>query len=436
METELSSATASPETCDAAESVPGLFQRSSDGLWIGRVSLPDDGSGRRRYRQVAAKDRATAAERLGQLRDDVDAGRAGAAVRHSVASWVGYWLDEIHAEVVRPSTLRNYRSLLAHHITPVIGSRRLDQLSAVDIRRMHRSIENSCTAVAAHRLLRRSLADAVREGVLPHNVADNVHEPRHTTTARDALSAEQAAQLLAHLRDTGSPWLLRWSCAFLLGARQGEVLGTRWDHVDLDAEVVDLEWQLQALPERHGCGDADRDGKWPCRRKRARRCPDARLDVGRGFEHHLLVDNLALTRPKTRAGKRVVPIIPELSRVFAADAARDDPATNPHRLVFHRGDGRPLTAAADRRNWHQALRSARLPTVPLHSARHTCATILMDTGVDEATRMELLGHVSVTVHRGYAHIGTARKHQAMRGLTGLLVDSTDRSTAGTSHGPQ
>src|SRR5262249_57612348 len=53
----------------------------------------------------------------------------------------------------------------------------------------------------------------------------------------------------------------RWSVALALGLRQGEALGLRWRHVDLDAGILTIRWQLQRLPWRHGCSDPHACGK-------------------------------------------------------------------------------------------------------------------------------------------------------------------------------
>jgi len=47
----------------------------------------------------------------------------------------------------------------------------------------------------------------------------------------------------------------RWSVALALGLRQGEALGLRWRHIDLDTGTLTIRWQLQRLAWRHGCID-------------------------------------------------------------------------------------------------------------------------------------------------------------------------------------
>lgn len=398
-----------------------IFQRASDGLWIGRASLGTDATGRRRSRQVSAVDRTLAVARFAALLDEVERGRITAVAGYSVAEWLICWIDTIHIEVVRPSTRRGYRRTIVNHLIPCIGSRRLDKLTALDVRRMLADIDTTAIARSAHTVLRRALADAIRDRVLEHNVTDAVHRPRHTPKVGPALSINQAAQLLDHCRSVDDPWLLRWAAALMLGARQGELLGLRWSHVDLDAGVVAFEWQLQPLPQRHGCGDIVA-GDWPCDRKLAVRCTRPLFDIGRGFDHQLLTGNLALTRPKTKAGIREVPICEPLLELFReARGCRGARGPDLYGLVFHQVDGQPLTSARDRRNWHTALADAGLPDVTLHSARATAANTLKKFGVDEQTRMALLGHVSAAAQRVYARVDLEDKHAAMAHLNQLAT---------------
>lgn len=398
-----------------------LYQRSN-GLWVGRVELPPK-DGKRRQKYVTSMDRNEAIRKLRALRRDVEEGRIAVTSSATVEQWLTRWLDDIARPRLRPTTHSDYTSVISRHIIPAIGSRRLHQLAPDHIRAMHRAIGPSRTAELAHVVLSKALKDAMREGMITHNVCERVDKPRYTRQRRTSMSPGVARLVIRTALETRDPTeATRWVAAFVTGARQGELLGMRWQYIDLDAGYADISWQLQQLRKTHGCGDQLRGGDWPCGRQRVGYCPQARWDLPPGFEWEPCHRSLVFTRPKTAAGTRVVPLIGPL--LAALRELHDRQGVNPHDLVWHRPDGRPIDPRADNRAWNQLLVDAEViepgQTMPLHLVRHTTATLLRSAGVDEQTRMEILGHVSVDAQRGYAHADRSR-HLAAMGTLGELL---------------
>lgn len=386
-----------------------LFQRD-DGLWVGRVELPQTVDGKRRWKKVSAKDRNQAIRKLKKLRADVDSGRIAVTSAATVQQWLQRWLNDIHKRKIRPSTHKSYDRVIRHHINPHIGQKRLDRLTPAHIRHMHDAIESSRAAQQAHIILQRALDDAVKEGTVTRNVAKLVDKPQHVTAGRTPLSADQCKQLIRSAFDTQDPWATRWAAALLLGARQGELLGLQWSRVDLQHGIADFSWQLQYTTQAHGCGDRHSDGTWPCGRTRPGFCPQRHWDLPRGFDHHVLHRSLLITRPKTAKGTRIVPLPAPL---WSALEALPRQGENPHDLVWHHNDGRPINPRDDYTNWQAALKAAGLPPAPLHVARHTTATLLLQAGVPEEIRMAILGHAGALVARQYAHVDTSLARRSM-----------------------
>jgi integrase len=385
-------------------------------LWIGRVEIAGE-DGKRRQREVSSKNRNEAIAKLKQLKADVAAGRVAVTSRATVEKWLERWIEDIRGPKLRPGTKADYARTIKLHINPHVGNKRLDRLTAQHVRDMQTSIPHSRTAQLAHVILRSALEDAIKEGMLTRNVAEVASKPKHSTQAREPLSAAQAKQLLRSAIDNDDPWATRWAAALLLGARQGEILGLQWSRLDLDNGVADFSWQLQQLEQAHGCGDRHSDGTWPCGKVRVGYCPQRKWDLPRGFDHQILHRSLALTPPKTRAGTRIVPIPAPLWAMLQTHPRGE---TNPHDLVWHHDDGRPLSPRDDYEAWQDALQAAKLPPAPLHVARNTCATLLAEAGVPEDIRMAILGQVSITAHRSYVYRDQAQTRQAMTALDQLL----------------
>ncbi|WP_136244666.1 phage integrase central domain-containing protein, partial [Mycobacterium intracellulare] len=314
----------------------GLYRRS-DGTWIGVVELPPS-EGRRQRRRVASRDRNEAVTKLKKLRADVDAGRIAVTANTTIAKWLDRWLDEIHAEKIRPTTRRDYRTSIDRHIVPAIGTKRLDKLTTAHIRAMHQSIGSRRAAEKAHVILKKALGDAVREGMLTDNVATRIDAPKYRKPKRTGLSVELAQRIIAQaFRHGDISRGTRWAAAFLTGCRQSELLGLTWDCVDFDNGYIHVRRQLQQLAQVHGCGEPVA-GAYPCGRTRPGYCPQARWNMAPDFDYEPCHKSLVWTQTKTAAGERFVPIVaPLLARLLELKSADGH---NPHNLVWHRSGGK------------------------------------------------------------------------------------------------
>lgn len=400
-----------------------IFQRKSDGMWVGSIDRGFDENGKRLQKRVYAKDQKALVAKLEEAkaehRDGLNLDRT-----ITVAKWLDYWLPHIHKERIRPGTYRDYGHCVTN-ISTTIGHKKLAELQPADVRRMHTQIgKGERRAQKAHIVLNRALKDAVAEGIIKRNVADVVDSPEvYATGEREALTIDQVQTILAYAAEHRTLMeTTRWLYAFLTGTRQGEALGLQWDRVDLDAGACDITWQLQQLKRSHGCGE-QRDDAWPCGRRYGGHCTNPLWDMPVAFVYQPLHASLALTRPKSEAGKRWVPLIRPLRDALQM-LRETDVGPNPHGLVFHRHTGAPVIPNEDSRAWHSLLRGAGIigpdETLPLHATRHTTATVLRAHGADEQTRMEILGHNSPEVTRIYAHADQA-KNSTMMDALGAMV---------------
>lgn len=398
-----------------------IFQRA-DGMWVGSIETGYNKDGKRRQKRVYSKDYRDLVDKLDEIKaETLDGYNIDRTV--TVARWLAYWLPHVHKERIRPTTYRDYQYTV-NNIVANIGNIRLIDLTPADVRRMHNLIgKGDRRAQKAHVILTRALKDAVAEGLLRRNVTDAVDPPDVKPPKRDVFTIAEVQQVLTYAAEHRTLMeLARWMVAFLTGIRQGEALGLTWDRVDLNAGAIDITWQLQQLTRSHGCGKRTDEG-WPCGKKHGARCTTPQWDMPVRFEYRELHNSLVLTRPKSEAGSRWVPLI-EPMRAALVEHATTDASVNPHNLVFHNPDGSPISPTADSRQWHALLRGAGVigetETKGLHVARHTAATVLRASGADEQTRMEILGHNSPEVTRIYAHADQARNAMMMDALSVLV----------------
>ncbi|MBV6758424.1 site-specific integrase [Rhodococcus opacus] len=400
-------------------------------LWVGVLDLGIGGDGKRKQRYVYGRNRNDCATKLRDARDEHESGVTSTSGKATVESWVRHWLDEIAKPQMKPRTWQTNDALARLNILPHVGAHRLAKLSPAHVREMHKAIlaagKSTKTAHNAHTLLSTALTSAVREGLVVRNVAQLVTKPKVLSAPRGALTVEQARQLLVHSAKSGDPMATRWAAALLLGARQGELLGLTWDRVDLDRGIADISWQLQQLPQRHGCGEQGPNG-WPCGRKTFRDCSHVQLDVPPGFDYRHLQGALCLTPPKSAKSIRIVPLPDPL--LTGLRQLREAKGEGRHSLVWTDSKGGPRHPRYDGEDWKDALRAAGLPVVKLHEARHTTATLLAQIGVEEHVRMQIMGHSSMDAARGYTHIDQSISAAALGKLSQLLDLGDSDGTGG------
>ncbi|MGH9088798.1 MAG: tyrosine-type recombinase/integrase [Acidimicrobiales bacterium] len=380
-----------------------IYQRG-DGHWVGALSHGWTERGTRRRITVIADTQAEAKRRLRRRVRQLEEGEANVSARASVKTWATTWLS-MAARAQRPASYNAARSAVRQWVVPTIGHRRLDALTPADVRAVGDAQRDagltSSTQRRTHSVLMQLLKAARAEGyAVPARVLE-VKPPTASVSDRTNLPVGDAVAMLsaAAERPDGS----RWVAAFLQGLRQAEALGLTWDAIDLERGLLTVSWQLQPLPYR-----VARD------RASGFRVPD-------GYEARQVRGRLHLVRPKSRAGWRVIPLVPWM--VSALTAWRTTAPAAPLGLVWYHAAGDP--AKLDDAAWYALQRAAGV-THPsgrpytIHEARHTTATLLMEAGIDQAVITAILGHSAIATSRGYMHVDAAPLAEAMSRVAARL----------------
>lgn len=380
-----------------------VFYNASKDRWIGTYESGWTKAGTRRRRQVSAATKTAAKQKLAaalRAAEAADAPTVGG--KPTVKSWAETWLEE-RTSSSRPKSWNTDRSQVTNWIIPAIGHKRLDTLTPGDVRTVHRVMHEAGRAPSsirrAHAVLNKMLKDAVMTG---HKVPQGpmlVSGPAVGDAGRDAVPLVDALRILAAASER--PDASRWVAALLQGMRPGECLGLTWDAIDLKARKLDVSWQLQALPYK------------------VVRDRDSGFRVPIGYEVRQLEGAHHLVRPKTTAGKRVIPLVPWM--VTALTGWRKIAPASPHGLVWAREDGRWRDADEDREEWRALLVEAEVTEEhDLYAARHTTATLLREARVDDETITAIIGHSTILSTRAYLHTDSTRTRAALEQMASTL----------------
>jgi integrase len=407
-------------------------------FWQAYVELEPDPYGRRRRQVVRSKDRDECQQKLHDaLAEEASKVRRplqpvlppvpALLMSGSTGEWVRYWFEAVAKPDLAPKTAATYRSMIRLHIVPALGNVPLIELSAAHVRALSAAVRarglSGATALQTHRVLSASLSQAHREGYVHRNVALLTKQPKKEANRLATLTVDDARRIIDGTRAErlGS----RWAAAILTGARQGELLGLELDRV---GDMLDLSWQLQRLTWAHGC-------KPFCGWRRGTECPHRFIDAPVDHERRELTGGLWLTRPKSAAGWRTIPLVEPLRAMIEARIETASQEHNPHGLLWtldaglrnRDAQGRPIDPRTDNNAWHRMLDAVDVPQVRLHDARHAAIDLLYEAGASEIVIKDIVGHASIDMSRRYrGRRSVTPMHDALSAVARILETPSKR----------
>jgi integrase len=343
----------------------------------------DGGSGpdgqRRQVKRRGFRTKALAQEELDKLRGKARTASYVPPSKLTVKEYLTQWLAGLG---LRASTRDGYRRNL-DYVIPVLGGRRLDSLTALDLDALYASLLASGrrqkpygplsarTVRYIHTTLSKALSDAVRKDILSRNVAEAASPPRAKDTKPPEMAWWTPAELSTFLTMTDSELLgPLFRVTAMTGMRRGEICGLRWVDVELDKARIEVRRQLLVV-----------------------RTPGA-SDGGLLFSD----------KTKTADGRRAIDLGPSTVATFRSLRKRQAEErlamgagwVNEHGLVFTEPDGRPLDPESVARVFARRVAKSKLPRVRFHDLRHTHAAHLIAAGEQPLVISKRLGHSSTS----------------------------------------
>jgi integrase len=337
----------------APTGVPGIYQRGSRFVVVYRV----EGRQRKQAADTLAEARAIKLQRDGESRTR----RRGPTLHEFGLSWLDRYAGTGH-DSVRTNTRREYRRLLVNYALTYfdreVRVRDLDRAAVQrfvdwltmqpgrDGRLCDRSISNALTP------LRLTLDAAVAEGLLDANPAEHIVLPRRRAGRAWSIQERRyltRAELMRLLDEVPVKWRSLFELLAATGLRISEAVGLRWSDLILDGPT----------PHVH-----------------------VRRAIVKG----------AVVAPKSRHGARLIPLTVELAALLRAQ--RRDGATDDELVFPGRAGGVSDQGSLRRRVLVPAAERAGLTGVGFHTLRHTCASMLIESGTSPLRLQRWMGHHS------------------------------------------
>jgi integrase len=216
----------------------GSITRRKDGRWEARYTAHTAGGPKRKV--IYGKTRAEVAEKLAKAISDRSSGLAFDAGRLTVGEFLDRWLKDSVRDTVRQRTYERHEELIRLHIRPALGRVKLKALTPAHVQGFYRDRLDSglspATVQKIHVVLHKALSQAVKWNLIPRNATEAVNAPRPAPEEMRPLSPEEARRLLEAAR--GDRLEALYVLAVHTGMRQGELLGLKWEDVDLGSGVI------------------------------------------------------------------------------------------------------------------------------------------------------------------------------------------------------
>ncbi len=371
----------------------GSIRKRKDGRWEGRYTAGHDPeTGKAIYKNVLGRSQAEVREKLKQAIEETRALDVTKAGKYTVGEWMEVWFQDYAKIKVRPSSHQTYQGYIHNHIRPNIGDIPLEKLTSLDLQKFYKKLLaqgrvdrveakgqpkglSAKTVRNIHQILSSALKLAQEQRLILTNPAEGCALPRVEHQEMKTLTTVQLASFFREARESGVFELYYLELATSL--RRGELLGLKWEDVDLDRGDLQVRRQVSRIN-------------------------------GEVVEAPL----------KTKNAYRTLPLAEDTVSVLKEQ--RRKVGNSP--WVFPSPNGGPISPDSVLHMLHRVLKRAGLPKVRFHDLRHTFATLALQNGVDVKTVSGMLGHFSAGFTLDtYAHITSAAQRQAAQTMESVLA---------------
>jgi len=254
--------------------------------------------------------------------------------------------------------------------------------------------------MSLNKLLRKFFFYATDEGYIIKNPCSSKSltipgEVKHKDTSFEVFSNDEIEAIKKALEDHRLEALILLALGTEL--RQGELLGLKWDNLDMGYKEIQVEQAIKSVT----IVNADETRKFETR------------------EQPLKTKNSIRTVPIPSS---LVPTLKKHKINQKAEKLHVGSLYNENGYVFVTVTGNLMNARNLLRAYERILKKADVPYRRFHALRHTYSTKLFEKGVPLKTVQMLLGHSDISVTANiYTHVMPEKKTDAAEKINDLFI---------------
>lgn len=240
-----------------------------------------------------------------------------------------------------------------------------------------------------------------KKDIILKNPVDKVQRPKKNVYHGNFYTEEEMMTLFDAV--SGDPLELCAKIAAYYGLRRSEVLGLRWDAIDLERKTISI---------KHKVIEAEVDGKF------------------RPVGEYVL---------KTKSSFRTLPLIPAVEKLLLEEKEKQEMFRRFFKKSYCRDyldyicvdqTGNLLCPNYVTEHFAWIIQKYDLKKIRFHDLRHTCASLLLSNGISMKQIQIWLGHSTfATTADIYAHLDFTAQEESANAMSGMFIRTPEEQPA-------
>lgn len=359
----------------------GYIKERKKGTFLITVELPKENDGKYRNRKnfTVKGTRKDAEKFLTEKLSEIDRGLLVYNRKMKYKDYLDLWKEKtfVNLEI---TTIDGYVQKIEKHIKPYLGNIYIEDMKPLHLQNLYDkllsegNINNNKglserTVLAIHRIIHSSLKQAVRWQLIVRNIADCVEPPRAKKYKASFLSDEETRILLK--KSEGTEIYIPIAIAIYTGARRGEILGLKWENINLDKGYIKIINNL---------------------------CSTSKGIITKTPKTQDSIRNIAISDTLINILKQHK--IEQLKNKMLLGGEYID-----NNFVCSYYNGKPFNPKRFSTKFHELLKKNNLPIIRFHDLRHSHASLLVKLGVQPKEISARLGHSNIGITMDlYSHL--------------------------------